>query len=212
MLIQRPISPSSSATSSCPSSLPLWHGFLPGFTTPTGPAAAIQGEKRAVKGLGGRASFWRKALAYWGRGKHAKVDLHKLLFHFHTLHANALWKVPSRFPPRGSKGGRGWARMEGSSLTVSACPWGKPPVPSDTSPVQTHPGADQGPSPSCLGLQALESSLQDAHALLQPPPRKFWSGAVSQSFLSVLFVALGGNPESFIGCPMSLLALQVHAD
>lgn len=30
-----------------------------------------------------------------------------LLFHFHTLHANALWKVPSRFPPRGTERGGG---------------------------------------------------------------------------------------------------------
>lgn len=82
-----------------------------GFTTPLGPAAAIQGRKRAVKCLGARASFWRKALAHLGRGRHAKAYLHMLLFHFHTLHANALWKVPSRFPPcaaRGEEAGPEW--------------------------------------------------------------------------------------------------------
>lgn len=60
---------------------------------------------------GARASFWRKALAGLGRGRHPKAYLHMLLFHFHTLHANALWKVPSRFPlgrPTGEEAGLEW--------------------------------------------------------------------------------------------------------
>lgn len=87
--------------------LPFGMASYPGFTTALGAATAVQGRKRAVKCLGARASFWRKALAHWSRGRHTEAYLHMFLFHFHTLHANALWKVPSQFPPQ-RKGRGGW--------------------------------------------------------------------------------------------------------
>lgn len=137
-----------------------------------------------------------------------------LLFHLHTLHANALWKVPSQFPPSGTEGGRGWARVEGSIQAVSASPRGKPPAPSRCPQGPDQHQRRRGPRPApaetagCSGLHALESSFARC-ALLQPPPRKFWSGARSPGFLSVLSTALRGNPETSIGCPMSQLAFQV---
>ena len=111
-----------------------------------------------------------------------------LLFHFHTLHANALWKVPSRIPPRRREGGRGRAGMEGSSLTGSASPRGVAstclPLPAGSGPS----GGGLGPSPwrtmraeAGPGLRAPGSSEREALALLQPPPRKFWSGARSRA-------------------------------
>ena len=145
-----------------PPLLPAHPGFAaapcPGFTTSRGPAAAVQARKRAVKGLGARTSFWRKALARRGRGRHARAYLHMLLFHFHTLHANALWKVPSLFPPGRTEGGRGWAGMEGSSLAGSASPWGiaspSLPLPAGSGPT----GGDAGPAARAPGEPTTRSA------------------------------------------------------
>ena len=143
-----------------------------------------------------------------------------LLFHFHTLHANALWKVPSRFPPRGTEGGGGErlgpdGTFQPSRVSLSPGEWPQAPsrcllgldpqVEAGTLSPRAM-GADDG-----RGLRALERPGQDARALLQPPPRKFWSGAWSRGFLSVLSAAPWGNPKSFIRCPPSGSAFQVCA-
>lgn len=71
--IQRPFSPSSLCNPllCVQPTRPLAQLLGPGVTTPLGSAAAVQGRMRAVQSLGARASFWRKALARRGRGRHA---------------------------------------------------------------------------------------------------------------------------------------------
>lgn len=122
-----------------------------GFTTAFRPRC--RPGKESSQESGARASFWRQALARRGGGRHSKAYLHTLLFHFHTLPANALWKVPSEFPPgrtegggrgeqRGRGEGRGWAGIEGPSLTVcQRLPGGGLPPP---------PAADTGVGPGTL--------------------------------------------------------------
>lgn len=107
-----------------------------------------------------------------------------------------------------AKGGRGWAGIEGSSLTVcQRLPRGGLHLPPAACRVRTGCRA-QEPSPSappgagiCSGLRALESSGQDARAGLRPPPRKFWSGAGSQA--SCLY-----SPQPLGEIPGPLFAAQ----
>ena len=85
-----------------------------------------------------------------------------LLFHFHTLHANALWKVPSRIPPRRREGGRGWAGMEGSSLAGSASPRGIAstclPLPAGSGP--SSGGLEPSPCARCEPTTARACALR----------------------------------------------------
>lgn len=187
-----------------------------GFTTALGPPRGHPG-KESCQGSGARASFWRPGPGSLGGGRHSKAYLHMLLFHFHTLHANALWKVPSEFPPGRSEGGKRLGRnrrLQPQSVRVS-------PGATWTSLLRP-PGADPGGRPwDPLPARPRRRHLlwparsaefgQDAGAQLQPPPRKFWSGARSPGFLSVLSAAPRGNPETFIRCPTTLLAFQVCA-
>lgn len=164
-----------------------------GFTTAFRPRC--RPGKESSQESGARASFWRQALARRGGGRHSKAYLHTLLFHFHTLPANALWKVPSEFPPgRTEGGGEGGTERDGGGErlgrnrrsqpdSLSASPWGRPPTPSGCG----HRGRTRDPPPGrprSTGLRGparSASSGQDARAGLQPPPRKFWSGAGSQA-------------------------------
>lgn len=210
-------SPPLFATPSCPPGPPR-RCRCPGVTTSLGPAAAVQGRKSAVKCLGARTSFWRKALARRGRGRHARAYLHMLLFHFHTLHANALWKVPSRFPPGRREGGRGWAGMEGSSLAGSASPWGiastSLPLPAESGPT----GGGPGPSARALGKPTTRSAgalwrvLGRMLVLCSSLPRGS-SGQALGSRASCLYSSQprGGTPESSNRCPTSPSTFQVRA-
>lgn len=67
------------------------------------PAVAIQGEKRDGKGLAEE----HLSLGSLGQRKELTGKFAYAFIPFHTLRANSLWKVPSQFPPRGSKGGSG---------------------------------------------------------------------------------------------------------
>lgn len=102
-----------------------------------------------------------------------------LLFHFHTLHANALWKVPSRFPPRGTEGGggRGWAPMERSSPAGSASPRGnglkRPPAACWAWTPRSRPGPSPRArwEPTTAGACALWSVLGRMLVLCSSLPR-----------------------------------------
>lgn len=203
--------------------LPFGMASYPGFTTALGAATAVQGRKRAVKCLGARASFWRKALAHWSRGRHTEAYLHMFLFHFHTLHANALWKVPSQFPPQ-RKGRGGWfvGGEVGPEWKVpvwqcqSASPWGRLQPPA-VHWVWTHQSGLGSLFQWAPGSRAVLWPVRSGEfwagcrALLQPPPRKFWSGARSRASCLYSPQPRGGNPKTFIRGPTSLMAFQVCA-
>ena len=194
----------------------------PGFTTPLGPAAAVQGGKRAVKCLGARASFWRKALAHWSRGRHAKAYLHMLLFHFHTLHANALWKVPSQFPPQRREGWGGGGkrlgrngRFQPDSVSFSqrgrpqppSCCWlGLDPWVGAGVPLPARPW-EQTSARTCALWRLLSRMPCSAPASPEEVLVRRWV----PGFLSVLSTAPRGNPKTFIRGPTSLMAFQVCA-
>lgn len=140
-----------------------------------------------------------------------------LLFHFHTLHANALWKVPSRIPPRRRDGGRGRAGMEGSSLAGSASPRGVAstclPLPAGSGPsggawdpLPAHDASRGRPGPARSGEFWARCSRSAPASPEEVLVRRSVPG-----FLSVLSAAPRGNPERFIRCPTSLSAFQVCA-
>ena len=72
-----------------------------------------------------------------------------LLFPFHTLHANALWKVPSEFPPGRSEGGKRLGRNRRlQPHRGSASPWERPRPPSCAHPVRTRGVGPWDPLPA----------------------------------------------------------------
>lgn len=123
-----------------------------------------------------------------------------LLFHFHTQHANALWKVPSRFPPGHSKGGRGWVGMEGFSPRYQPLPRGGLNLTPAACPVQTQGSGTFWEQTTALAC-ALWRVLGRMLALCSSLPRGSSGQALGPGFLSVLSAASPGNPQTFYLLP-----------